>query len=111
MAVKPGGCPPERDPPTPTPISVGALPGSGVMSSSDPPTSVYSSSESLSSEYTTMREPSRDSAWHPLHVACSEPLLVATFDVTSCSFIVRSPKVFIQIWPPTPCPLVTVDFQ
>ena len=73
-----------------------------TMLMSDAMVSPYSSSESSSSLLIIMRWPSRESAWHPLHVA---PYI----EVTSCSGV-WSPQLLTQTWPPVPFE-VTVDFQ
>jgi hypothetical protein len=108
-ALNPGGWPLMDGPLTLTPISRAAW-GNGVMSSSEPPISLYSSSESPSSESTSMREASRESVWQPLQSAFSVPFCVITFEVTSTSFSFKSPNPFFQIWPPMPC-AETADFQ
>ena len=52
-----------------------------------------------------MRRPSRESAWHPLHVAERAPLVPVT-----CFSGDALPNVSTQICPPVPFEL-TVDFQ
>jgi hypothetical protein len=100
MVLNPGGWPVPR-PAYAVPMAVFV-----AMSMSDPVTSLYSSSESSSSDSTTIFEPSRDRTWHPLHE--EERALPAT-PVTCCSGVVF-PNSFSQIWPPVPFE-VMVDFQ
>ena len=72
-------------------------------------TSAYSSSESASSKFTTMRLPSFDSAWQPKQVAFAR-LVPATPVI--CSSGTELPKACAQMLPPTPPPpAVMLDFQ